>query len=119
MAYGAYLTLDQTKWAYGDFSDTNKLTGTIYTNKDRTSAFTLTGYTITIRLYKSNWENADYFNKAATIVSAGDGTWSYAVSTGEFPAAGRYLVKAELSKSGERMSTLNDVYIMVRGGPTA
>jgi hypothetical protein len=119
MAYGAYLTLDQTKWGRGDFSDTNKLTGTIYTDKDKTSALTLTGYTLTIRLFKNHWDNYDYFNKAATIVVAGSGTFSYAVADGEMPTNGRYLVKVELSKSGEQMSTLNDVYLTVRGGPAA
>ena len=119
MAYGAYLTLDQSKWAYGDFSDTNKLTGTIYSDKDKTAALSLTGYTLTVRFYKSNWNNSDYLNKEATIVSAANGTWSYAPATGEMPGVGRYKVKIELSKSGERMSTLNDQYIMIRGGPTA
>ncbi|UVF62432.1 upper tail fiber [Nitrososphaeria virus YSH_922147] len=119
MAYGAYLSLDQSKWASGDYSSSNKLTGTIYSDKDKTTALTLTGYTLTIRMFKSRWNSADYFNKEASIVSAGSGTFSYAVAQGEMPPDGRYMVKVELVKSGEQMSTLNDVYLFVRGGPHA
>jgi len=118
LVYGLYHTVDQTKWYRDDYSATNKLTGTIYTDLNKATAKNLTGYTITIRLYKGNrW--GDYFNKTADIVVAGSGTWSYAVSQGEMPPPGIYNVKIELSKSGDRESTLNRQELVVLEGPTA
>ena len=118
MAYGLYHTLDQKRWYAGDFSSENKLTGTIYTDKDRSSAKNLTGYTLTVRIY-SRWYAGDRFNKTATIVTAASGTWSYAVADGEIPSAGLYLVKIELSKSGVVESTLNSEELHILEGPTS
>lgn len=118
MAYGLYLIMDQPKWFRGDFSDTNKLTGTIYTDTKFTRKANLTGYTITIRLTKNHrW--GDYFNKTGSIVSATNGTFSYAVAENEIPPPGLYNVKIELSKSGARESTLNRQELMVVEGATA
>lgn len=63
--------------------------------------------------------SSDNFNKTASIVVAADGTWSYAVASNEIPEAGIYLVKIELSKSGEQMSTLNDQELFIIRGPSA
>jgi len=104
MAYGAYLSLDQTRWIRGDYSSTNKLTGTIYTDKAKSTALNLTGYTVKVRIYK-RWKYSDIFNKTATIVTAASGTWSYAVASNEMVTSGFWLVEAELSKTGEVMST--------------
>ena len=110
--------MDQPKWFRGDFSSTNKLTGTIYSDIKLTRKANLSGYTITIRLTKNHrW--GDYFDKTATIVSASDGTFEYAVGEGEMPTPGIYNVKAELSKSGARESTLNRVELLVVEGATA
>jgi len=46
--------MDQPKWFRGDFSATNKLTGTIYSDTKFTRKANLTGYTITIRLTKES-----------------------------------------------------------------
>lgn len=117
MAYGLYLTLDQDQWFRGDFSATNKLTGTIYSNINRTTAKNLTGYTLNIRFHRPK-HFGDFFNKEATIVTAGDGTWSYAVGEGEIPPRGIYHVKLEIKKSGDRESTLNRVELHILEGPT-
>ena len=118
LAYGLYLIMDQPKWFRGDFSDTNKLTGTIYTDQKFTREANLTGYTITIRLTKNHrW--GDYFNKVGSIVSATSGTFSYAVAENEIPPPGLYNVKIELSKSGARESTLNRQELMIVEGATA
>ena len=118
LAYGLYLIMDQPKWFRGDFSDTNKLTGTIYTDQKFTRKANLTGYTITIRLTKNHrW--GDYFNKVGSIVSATGGTFSYAVAENEIPPPGLYNVKIELSKSGSRESTLNRQELMIVEGATA
>ena len=113
MAYGQYLKLDQQQWYRDDFSDTNKLTGTIYTDKSNTVAFNLTGYTLKIRMMRNNrW--GDHFGKQATIVTAADGTWSYAVTTGDMPPPGIYNVKLELTRANRQESTLNrqELYVL-------
>jgi len=116
MAYGFYLVLDQDQWFREDFSDTNLLTGTIYTNKALTVKANLTSYTLTIRMMRyQRW--GDHFNKDATIVSATAGTWSYAVAVGEIPPPGIYNVKLELTRTGRKESTLNRVELLVLEGP--
>ena len=118
MAYGIYLSLDQDRWFRGDFSSDNKLTGTIYTDKNRTVAKNLTGYTIKIKMYKSR-TIGDRFNKTADIVTAADGTFSYAVTEGDMPIWGNYEVSVELTKSGVRETTLNQVEFQILEGPNA
>lgn len=117
MVYGLYLTLDQPKWFRGDYSDTDKLTGTVYTDKNKQTAKDLTGFTITLRLYKPR-HFGDYFNRTATIVVAANGTWSYAVGSGQMPPDGIYYFKVELSKSGTVESTINTVEFYVIDGAT-
>lgn len=118
MAYGCYLKLDQKVLFNGDYSSSNKLTGTIYTDEALTSAKNLIGYTLTVRIFQRD-STEDWFNKTATIVTAGSGTWSYAIAVNDLPSAGIYLVKLELSQSGEILSTLNDVEILIKRGPSA
>ena len=110
MAYGIYLALDQDRWARGNYSSGNKLTGTIYSDKLKTTAFDLTGYTLIIRIFK-RWNNTDLFNKTATIVTAASGTYSYAVAIHEMTTApGVYLMSVEIAKSGEVMSTMPEEF---------
>ncbi len=116
MAYGLYLTLDQQEWYRGDFSSESKLTGTIFTNKNKTTKKDLSGYTVTIRLFKSR-TIGDRFNKQATIVSATNGTFEYAVGEGEMPIFGLYEVVVTLTKTGVQESTLNHVELQVLEGP--
>ena len=118
MAYGLYLELDQKQWYRSDYSSENKLTGTIYTDKNMTVAKNLTGYTITVRMFKPR-TIGDRFNKTASIVTAASGTWDYAVGEGEMPIWGLYEVKVELTKSGVKESTLNNVILQVLEGPSA
>lgn len=117
MAYGLFLELDQDRWYRSDYSSENKLTGTIYTDKNMTVKKNLTGYTITIRMFKLK-TIGDRFNKTGTIVTAADGTWSYAVQNGDMPIWGLYQVVVELSKSGVKESTLNHVELQILEGPT-
>jgi hypothetical protein len=121
MAYGLYLSLDQSEWFRDDFSADNKLTGTLYTDINQTSAKDLTGYTITVRLSKTNGIGrfTDFFNKTASIVVAANGTWEYAVTEGDMPRRGVYYVTVQISKSGARESTLNRVEFNILEGPTA
>lgn len=116
MAYGLYLSLDQKKWFRGDFSNTNKLTGTIFSDINQVTPKNLSGYTIKIKFFKEN-RLGERFNNTASVVSAANGTWEYAVQQGDIPPSGLYLVKAELSQSGDQESTLNRVEIMILRGP--
>lgn len=118
MAYGLWLDLDQDKWFRDNFSSENKLTGTIYTNEQMTIVKDLTGYALTVRMWRDRaW--GDRFGKDATIVSATGGTFSYAVGEGEIPPPGIYKVSLELTKAGVKESTLNRQELFVKIGPSA
>ena len=119
MAAGLYLSLDQDQWFRNNFSSTNPLTGTIYTDINQTSAKDLTGYAITIRMSRPNGPGrfSDFFNKTASIVVAANGTWSYAIAQSELPHRGVYYVTAELTKAGDQESTLNRVEFHILEGP--
>lgn len=114
MAYKAYLTLDQPIWNNGDYSSSNKLTGTIYSDASKSTAYSLSGLTLTIRIFK-RWQSRDYFSKTATIVSASAGTWEYAVGRGEMPQPGLYLIKIEMSSSGNQVSTFPEEFEILEG----
>lgn len=114
MAYGIYLKLDQTQWREFDYSSDDKLTGTIYTDKDLTTPKNLSGYTVKLRISK-RWHIHDRFGKTATIVSASAGTWEYAVEEGQMPRNGFYRFEAELQKAGTSISTKPVDFIVTRG----
>ena len=115
MAYGIYNVLDQDQWYRDDYSSSSKLTGTIYTNKSLTIKKNLTGKTIKIRMTRNNrW--GDHFDKSGTIVTAADGTWSYAVAINEMPPPGIYNIIIELTESGMKETTLNRTELHVLEG---
>ena len=120
LALAAYLKLDQKTFFRNDFSNSSsyRLTGTIYSDKAQTSAFNLTGYTLTIRLYK-DWKNTDYLNKTATINSASGGTWYYNVAANDIGFSGIYLCKIELSQAGQQISTQNRTEVYIKEGAAA
>ena len=119
MAYGLYLTLDQRRWRYGDFSSANGLTGTVYTDEAKTTPKNLTGYTITLRLFKFPLGNTDFLNQTATAVVAASGTWQFLPTQGQMPAWHAYYAKIELTQSGVQESTLNnDQVLNIIPGPS-
>lgn len=120
MVLQAFLKLDQYTLFRNDFSSSSsyRFTGTVFTDRELITPFTLTGYTIKIRMYRE-WHSSDYFNKTATINSATLGTWYYNIASGEMPTPGIYLCKIELSKSGEQISTINRNEILIEDGATA
>lgn len=118
MAYGLYLKLDQKEWYRNDFSATNALTGTLYTDIQQVTPKTLTGYTIKIRMSKGrSW--GDRFNKTGSIVSATAGTFSYNIAVGEIPPPGLYKVAVQLTKSGDQETTLNRQELYIIEGPSS
>ena len=119
MVLGIYLKLDQSVLYNSDYSSDSslKFTGTVYSDKYLSSAFDLTGYTLTLRLYREN-ATSDRFNQACTITVAASGTFYINIAQSTLPTDGIYLAKMELSKSGTVVSTLNRVEIMIKRGPT-
>ena len=116
MTLGYYLALDQTLLFNGSFSSSLKLTGTCYSDIGKTVAFDLSGYTLTLRLYKENGY-IDYFGQTCSIVTAASGTWSLAVTSDTLPFAGLYLVDLVLTKSGTQISNLNRIEMLIQKGP--
>ena len=112
---GRYLSISPTSWREGDFSSDNKLSGTIYVDKAKTSPRDLTGLLIKIRIYK-RWHLTDFFDREATIVDAVSGTWEYAVGSGEMPRNGIYQLELELTKNGLAEST-NPVEFRITRSP--
>ena len=117
MAYGLYISIDQPRWFREDFSDQDKLTGTIWTDKNEVTAKNLTGYTLKLRLHRPI-HFGDFFNLTADIVVAASGTWSISITKGVVPPRGIYFAKMELSKSGTLVSTLNREELFILGGPS-
>lgn len=118
MGYGLYLELNEPIWFRNDFSSESKITGTLYTDVNKTVAKNLTGFTLTLKLWKPRTVG-DRFNKTATIVSASDGTFEYAVAEGDMPIYGVYYAALELTKSGVRETNINQVEFQILEGPNA
>jgi hypothetical protein len=118
MPLGVYLTLDQDIIYNGNYSDVSgfKLTGTIYSDKERTTAMNLTGYTLTMSMYK-NESFLDHFNQACTITVAASGTFYISVTSGTLPFSGLYNVVISLTKSGTKVTTLNRQELLIQRGP--
>lgn len=110
-----YLKLDSDTWIYGDFDDTNGITGTIYTDRALSSAKNLTGFTLTFKLFK-RWHRVARIEETAIIVTAGSGTWKWLPTEGDIPISGVYNVEVEIAdNSGIKKSTKNDVEFYIKG----
>lgn len=118
MPLGVYLTLDQSVIYNENFSDVSgfRITGTLYSDIDKTVAFDLTGYTIKLRLVKDN-AKSDNFNQTCTITVAASGTFYLQVTENTLPTAGLYLAHVELTKSGSKVTSLNRQEVLVKRGP--
>ena len=118
MPLGIYLTLDQNSIYNDNFSDVAglKITGTIYSDINKSVAFDTTGYTIKLRLAKENGKS-DYLNKACTATVAASGTWYLSVTESSLPVAGLYLAYIELTKSGSKITSLNRNEVLIQKGP--
>lgn len=114
MVLGLYLTLDQDIIFDGNYSDVSgfRITGTIYSDKEKTTPFTLTGYTLTMNMYKNSF--TDWFNQTCTITVAANGTFYIAVTSGMLPYPGLYNVAMTLTKSGSKVTTLNRQELLIQ-----
>ena len=115
---GVYVTLDQNILYNNNYSSDSslKLTGTVYSDVGKTSAFNITGYTLTLGLYKDG-SLADYFNQACTITVAASGTFYLSITNNTLPISGIYLARLQLSKSGTQVSNLNRMELLIKKGP--
>lgn len=120
MSLGLYLALDQSVIYRNDFTDVDalRLTGTIYSDILTSTAFDLTGYTLTLQFYRE-WGRTDFLNQTLTIDTAADGTFYLEPAEGKIPTADIYLATVELSKSGTKIHTINRVEVLVKDGPRA
>ena len=116
MAEDLFLKLDSKVWKEYDFDDTDGITGTVYTDRAMTSAKNLTGFTITLNLYR-RWHRVARISQTATAVVAASGTWKWLPTEGDMPISGVYNAEIELTQDGLRKSTINDVEVHVKRGP--
>jgi len=119
MVYGIFGVFDQNRWFRNNFSDEDLLTGTIFTDVNEVTAKNLTGFTVKIILSRPDGpgRHGDFLQGAATIVSAANGTWSFAMREEDVPPRGLYYIAAEISKTGTRETTINRVEFFILEGP--
>lgn len=72
---------------------------------DDGSAFDLTDYTVTLKVWTQSKPAALIVDAAGSIVSATDGTCRYLVTASDFTIAGEYYFEVELTKTGVIIST--------------
>lgn len=78
----------------------------VFTVQDSTgAAYNLTGYTITLKVWKQGKPDSPIVEGACSIVSASAGTCSRAVAATDFIVVGQYKCELELTKSGVIEST--------------
>lgn len=102
-----YVDIDQHVWGQEDFTDENvlALTGTIYDAFNLTTAFDLTGYTLTFR-YVSQGRVIYDDDTNIEIVTAGSGTWRFKPDEGSLPIDANGEVVILLEKSGTQISAI-------------
>jgi len=101
-----YNVLDKKTWPESDFTDqtTHVISGTIYINEALSSAQTLTGYTLKIRLL--DIDGVLYKEDDCDIVTAASGTWRYKPADGDLSVRGLYSVNIQLTKTGEQLTAI-------------
>lgn len=79
-----------------------------FTIKDNNGApYPLTSYTITMNVWFAGSPNNSILTGVCVIDVAANGTCHYPVQSGDFNAAGDYLIELELTKAGVVESTRN------------
>lgn len=77
-----------------------------FTVKDNSgTAYDLTDYTITLKVWSINAPDTLLVSGACSIVVAASGTCRYNVADGDFDTEGTYMLELELTKSGVIEST--------------
>jgi len=73
--------------------------------EDDDTAFDLTNYTVTIKVWHKNLIGSLVVDSACVVDVAASGTCHYVVTDGDFDSAGDYMVELELTQSGVVEST--------------
>jgi hypothetical protein len=103
-----YNDLDVHQWGLEDFTDENALsiTGTIYSDKNLTTAFDLTGYTLTLRIIDNQGHIIEDNSDDIEIVTAGSGTWRFKPQDGRMFTELNGQIVVRLEKSGSQISAI-------------
>lgn len=72
---------------------------------DDGTAFNLTGYAVTIKVWKEVPRPAALFTGNCPLVVAASGTCRYLIVNGDFPASGAYKLELEMTQAGIVLST--------------
>lgn len=98
-----YATLDQYDFAQGDYGRT--VTFHIY-QEDKSTAFNLTGYAVTVRIM-DRYMQQTLQNITATVTSAATGTGNFVTSQlNTWNDSDYFFVELELTKTGEVTSCI-------------
>jgi len=81
-------------------------------NSDSTVLSLVTATALLFRVQDSNIGSLK-FSKAMNIVSASAGTCKYTTATGDFDKVGTYNVEIQVSFSGGKIITFDDVFVIV------
>ncbi len=71
------------------------------------TAFNLTGYTITLKVWRTDRPGTLLVNGTCTPVSEPAGTCRYAIATSDFLTTGKFMAELELTAAGVIESTEN------------
>ena len=102
-----YLDLDIHEWVLEDYTNVDALaiTGTVYSDKKLTTAFDLTGYTLSFRMVDD--DELIYDDETdAEIVTAASGTWKYLPDSGRLTSIGNGQVSLRIEKSGTQITAI-------------
>jgi hypothetical protein len=78
---------------------------TFTVNDSAGSAFNLTGYTVTLKVWRSGRSDRVLVNSACTITDAANGTCTYTLAAGDVPVAEQLDFVLVLTKSGVEEKT--------------
>ena len=104
-----YVKLDSHIWILEDYTDEDSLgiTGTVYSDDAMTTAFDITGYTLTIRI-KAQGKikfDSDQDSNVSAIVAA-DGTFRYKPEIGDLLLEANGEVSLLMEKTGTQITAI-------------
>jgi hypothetical protein len=120
--YPLYLKLDNNIFVYGNYGASVVISGTVYSDRDLTSAVDLTGFTPIIRIHEM-FSLVDKFGKTATITpdqTGSKGKFSYTTLLGDMTISpGVYECNLNLSKTGTDSLDTEPVKIIIEYGASS
>jgi len=103
-----YVKLDSHEWGVEDFTDEDalSLTGTIYSDRELSTAFDLTGYNLDFRMISQGKITLDDNGEDTEIVTAASGTFRYKPDNGKVVVEANGEVNIRLEKTGTQVSAV-------------